>query len=473
MGAWRVDAHYGQGAASLRVGGHPYRQPPEPRFFDELARVRAELHAEGHRIRRTFAVLPAFLLVLVVLATFVMTVTGDHADESGVVVATFTTEPAVPLPPEPVVPPPIPEPPVQKLAEVKPKPVPKPTPQPKPVVPKPEPRLAQAPKPPPPPKPVAKPRPAPVMPAPTPLLAAEPAPSERTQRRMPSVPAPVAPAPRVEVAAIDRVDPTPTRAPNRVSRSRPSTTPPEAVRPDLAPVASVAPSMPTSTAAPVRTARSPQFAATRDRGPVPSAAPAMAGLAPASAPRSEPNRSARRGPAPVSPLHSGRPDVQVAAAAAPLPTMQRSAAPVRASRPTTPGAAPGPAAPRPSVASLSAPVPSVPSGAGARASTARTTAARPASSGHSSGRSGGEGLAGVPLAALAVCKSDRLEDSLKQRVIAAVTTQEQCVSRAGTYRFLETRNLNSFLMQVEQAPGRAVGDRCMELQLALECVTGR
>jgi hypothetical protein len=76
----------------------------------------------------------------------------------------------------------------------------------------------------------------------------------------------------------------------------------------------------------------------------------------------------------------------------------------------------------------------------------------------------------VPLAALAACSSDRAEDSLKQRVIAAVTTQEQCVSRSGTYRFLETRNLNSFLMRVEQAPGRAVGDRCDELRLALECL---
>jgi len=79
----------------------------------------------------------------------------------------------------------------------------------------------------------------------------------------------------------------------------------------------------------------------------------------------------------------------------------------------------------------------------------------------------------VPLAALAVCRSDRLEDSLKQRVIAAVTTQGQCVSRDGTYRFLETRNLNSFLMQVEQAPGRAIGDRCVELELALECLGAR
>jgi len=81
-------------------------------------------------------------------------------------------------------------------------------------------------------------------------------------------------------------------------------------------------------------------------------------------------------------------------------------------------------------------------------------------------------VAGVPLAALAACSSDRIEDSLKQRVIAAVTTQERCVSRAGTYRFIETRNLNSFLMQVEQARGRAVGDRCVELQHALECLAG-
>ncbi len=79
-------------------------------------------------------------------------------------------------------------------------------------------------------------------------------------------------------------------------------------------------------------------------------------------------------------------------------------------------------------------------------------------------------LRGVPLGSLAACDSDRREDSLKQKVIAAVTTQEECVSEAGIYRFLETRNLNAFLLYVERAESRSAGDRCTELSLALECL---
>jgi hypothetical protein len=80
------------------------------------------------------------------------------------------------------------------------------------------------------------------------------------------------------------------------------------------------------------------------------------------------------------------------------------------------------------------------------------------------------GLAGVPLGDLAACLSDREEDRLKQAVVAAVTTQKECVSRAGTYRFVETRNLNAFLMWVDRAPSRPVEDRCGELRHALECL---
>jgi hypothetical protein len=35
---------------------------------------------------------------------------------------------------------------------------------------------------------------------------------------------------------------------------------------------------------------------------------------------------------------------------------------------------------------------------------------------------------------------------------------------------VETKNLNAFLMTIERASGRAVGDRCAELTYALECV---
>ena len=40
----------------------------------------------------------------------------------------------------------------------------------------------------------------------------------------------------------------------------------------------------------------------------------------------------------------------------------------------------------------------------------------------------------------------------------------------GSYRFVETKNLNAFLMWVERSAGRAQADRCQELAFALECL---
>jgi hypothetical protein len=82
-------------------------------------------------------------------------------------------------------------------------------------------------------------------------------------------------------------------------------------------------------------------------------------------------------------------------------------------------------------------------------------------------------LRGVPLAALAACRSDREEDALKQRLIAAGAGPGQCESAAGRYHMIETKNLNAFLIYVERAPRRAALDRCGELQLALQCLQGR
>ena len=80
------------------------------------------------------------------------------------------------------------------------------------------------------------------------------------------------------------------------------------------------------------------------------------------------------------------------------------------------------------------------------------------------------GVAGVPLGDLAACLSDREEDRLKQAVVAAVTTQDECISSKGTYRFIETKNLNAFLMWIDRAPARPISDRCVELGYALECL---
>lgn len=81
-------------------------------------------------------------------------------------------------------------------------------------------------------------------------------------------------------------------------------------------------------------------------------------------------------------------------------------------------------------------------------------------------------LRGVPLGSLAACRTDRLEDDLKQKVLGAVRNREECASAAGRYRFVETKNLNAFLMWIERAPGRAEGDRCAELSYALSCLRG-
>jgi len=81
------------------------------------------------------------------------------------------------------------------------------------------------------------------------------------------------------------------------------------------------------------------------------------------------------------------------------------------------------------------------------------------------------GVAGVPLGSLASCLSDRREDALKQRVVARVPEPTTCESGAGTYRFLETKNVNAFLMWIERASHRSEADRCAELTLAIDCLS--
>jgi hypothetical protein len=55
-------------------------------------------------------------------------------------------------------------------------------------------------------------------------------------------------------------------------------------------------------------------------------------------------------------------------------------------------------------------------------------------------------------------------------VVAAVARPEQCTSDAGTWRFVETKNVNAFLLWIERSPLRRAGDRCEELTLALDCL---
>ena len=80
-------------------------------------------------------------------------------------------------------------------------------------------------------------------------------------------------------------------------------------------------------------------------------------------------------------------------------------------------------------------------------------------------------LGGVPLSAFPACRTDQREDTLKLALIAAVGKKRECSSAAGTYRFVETKNLNAFLMWIERAPGRPAVDRCGELTHALNCLS--
>ena len=81
-------------------------------------------------------------------------------------------------------------------------------------------------------------------------------------------------------------------------------------------------------------------------------------------------------------------------------------------------------------------------------------------------------LEGVPLSALAACMSDREEDSLKLEVLARVRQPIECSSAAGRYGFVETRNLNAFLMWIQRSPTRGTADRCDELRFAIACLDG-
>jgi hypothetical protein len=80
------------------------------------------------------------------------------------------------------------------------------------------------------------------------------------------------------------------------------------------------------------------------------------------------------------------------------------------------------------------------------------------------------GIDGVPLETLAACRSREREDALKQQLMLAVTNGSLCSAAGGNYRFLETKNLNAFLMRVARDSERELGNRCDELMRAQMCV---
>lgn len=300
--------------------------------------------------------------------------------------------------------------------------------------------------------------PEPVVQEPPPVVEPEPVAKE--------APRVVEPAPAAQ--RVVRPEPVPAPAPKAEPTPRP-----QAPRPAPAP-RRVAPPRPVALAAaptpepPAPTRRAPRA---RPAPPRPVAAPVPALAAPTTpqpfeVASSRPTRTARSRPAPPRPPAG----VTAPALAAPAPPARDDTAAVARATRATPQPAPR-ARTRPNVRALPAAVPAAPE----PAPVARPRAARPAAPTPPQRQRGSSPdqpkLRGVALGSLASCVSDRDEDQLKQRVIARVSKPGQCASRQGTWGFVETKNLNAFLMWVDRGPNRRAGDRCTELSLALDCVS--
>lgn len=456
MSTWRVERHYGFGAAQIPIQPEAHRAV-RIGFAEGVGFFVGELTEGGPvaTMRRVAGEASALLLSLLILLAFIVTLTRDHSDRSAVEVVLLVTAVPEPLP---IVeePPPIP------IEIAKPEP-------PKAIVPEPPPtRLVERPKPPPPPavqpKPRTKPRPKPAIPQIARIEAPKPRPLQRLDRDVRERAQPIA-RPRVAIDAA-RPEPSPTSTPPRMDRIARA----PVDRPTLAHSAPrlnapAAPALDMPSEAPPE--RSFRLASAQPRvGERPRAIP---GIAPAPrqqqtapiAPNPGPTRAS--GPRPAASLNARRP----------IPTASPGPVPVTSAAPVTTAKRGDRQAPR--VVERRAPRPS--------AQVARAAASVATPTPNLASRSGREapevsrgsqadrpGVAGVPLGDLAACLSDREEDRLKQAVVAAVTTQEECVSSKGTYRFIETKNLNAFLMWIDRARARPVSDRCVELGYALECL---
>lgn len=311
-------------------------------------------------------------------------------------------------------------------AKAEPLPVPKPVVEPEPI---PEPPKRE---PEPPPKPVvvqAKPKP---KPKPKPQIDSVAQVQPTVVPAQPVEPEPVIPEPLPEKRPVVQID-------SVVSEAPPPPTPSfDRRRPEVLPAPTTPP--PPLAVDPLRSENAPRIASrpvvrteplertARHTAPLPSLVPAAAGLEEPNVPVSPPVRVARSQPQKRQETRS-RPDRLAVPAGVQQtqPTSRKPAVIPRTARPVAP---------------------------------VKKSATGPTS----------DAPQGVPLGSLAACVSDQEEDRLKQRLLAAVTTQEDCVSAAGRYRFVETRNLNAFLMWVERAKGRAEGDRCQELRHAIACL---
>src|SRR5262245_24602664 len=277
-------------------------------------------------------------------------------------------------------------------------------------------------------------------PEPPPLAEAPPEPAPEAvapvERPKPPAPAPLRaepppaprPRPQLRIDAVARAPAPAPVTPERVERTETPKRPAPAFRIDpVAPSFAVAATAaPAGQPAPLRAvARSPARAAPPVAFPLEPVAAAEPAAPPFAMPRTEPRtapvRVASAKPAALPRFDAAPPPARYAEAPAPppLPPLQR-VAPVAAQK---------------------------------------SAAAAPE-----------KAFQGVPLGSLAACVSDREEDALKLQVMARAGLRHDCSSRAGRYRFVETKNLNAFLMWIERSTSRKAEERCVELRLALECL---
>jgi len=418
----RIEERYGFGAARLALRVEPIHVgEPDHALARAFGMFGRDLRAEGFARALRYGSAPILGLVLVALLSLATLLSRPELDDSDIELVPFEV---AAIEPEPEI-----------IEET--------IPEPEPLAPEP-PQLAE---PAPPPAPIVKPQPEParVQPKPT------PPPVARPRVQIDAIASATPPKPALERPPVERVRPEPARpridiaplaaapAPDLApapepqrERFRVASAAPERARPTVRVEAMSAPSVTSDSPPAPRSA--PRRAAPQERtsAPRPDLAPAAQDLALPSEREAPRSRTARVAPLPDAVTSgSARPNVEVAGLGA--------TATAPAARPRTPERTAR-------VAPVAAPAD------GPRRSEAE------------------ERLASVPLGSLAACVSDAREDALKQQVIAAVTTQKECVSEAGHYRFLQTKNLNSFLMYVERARSRAEADRCVELRHALDCL---
>lgn len=419
-GGW-IERRYGHGAGRVALAPAPWQARALKGLRQGFLEARRDGDTPGTSFAEILRASPAFLALAVALTLVFARVLTPPADDSRITIVAYdeVPAPAPPAPEEAPPPAPAPEPVPERVVRATPKPPPEPPPPHREALPRERP-----------PRPAAPP-PRPAMPqiARMPEPAPEPVTAPSRVTREPVRQAATAPRLRVDPLAAPALPepaaPAPTRAP-RFAMARPPDAMPRLDAPGLpAPVA------PAARALPPATTREPSPRSAGRRREVPRLAPAAV--------------------APALPHTRARQDREITRAAAP-PTTPRSTRRRNVAL-AVPGAEP-PSRPR----SMRASPPAEPAPAPARTPAARAQA---------------PGVRGVPLASLAACVSDRLEDELKQKVVAVVGDRTHCQSPAGRYDFVETRNVNAFLMRIERAGRRGVGDRCAELTFALDCLTGR